>query len=84
MTMVPKMMPFRVVCFEGPHRGKIVATVWVRFGEDVEACMEATAGRMADEWACEMDVEAGAVFPSGKVASWDRVGMRVRPTEAVS
>ena len=78
--MTPTKFPVRYVIFDGPKRGKIVGTDYLRFGDAaVYDEVERRAARIAREWEAEIDIEFGAVMPSGKVASYERIGMRVLP-----
>lgn len=77
--MPPKNFPVRCVVYTGPHRGRVVATLWHAFGGDWIDHAETMAERMANEWNAEIDIETGSVMPSGNVGSWDRIGMRVAP-----
>lgn len=76
----PKMHPIRFTIFAGPHAGKVVGVRWFPFAQaDVWDRVEDIGFRMAREWDAEIDIESGSVMPSGRVADWDRVGMRCMP-----
>lgn len=79
MTNIPTTFPIRFVVFDGPDRGKVVATIWRKFANvDWDEVATAAEPFAADRGAA-IDIESGSVFPSGKVAAWERVGMRVCP-----
>lgn len=76
----PRNFPIRLVIFSGPCRGKVVATIYPPHGlTDWVDWAEVQAERMASEWGAEIDIQTGTIFPSGKIASWERAGLRVRP-----
>ena len=72
--------PHRFTCFA---TGRVIATEWFRAGSP--DMMEEVSKR-AEDWAriegVEVDVHSGSVMPSGKVGSWDRMGLRARPVSS--
>ena len=42
--------------------------------------IEDQAAKFANDRGVEIDIESGSVMPSGKIGSWERMGLRVRPT----
>jgi hypothetical protein len=59
--------------------GKVVGTDVIPFGMDWDE-IERRAERIAREWDAEIDISTSMVFPSGKIAGWERAGIRVRPS----
>jgi hypothetical protein len=78
MTAIPKRFPVEFVIFEGERRGKVVGRIWYAFATDWDI-IEEDAARAAREWDAEIDIHTGSVMPSGKVGTFERAGVRVRP-----
>jgi predicted kinase len=75
----PKQHPVRFTIIHGENAGKVVAVRWFAFAADIWDDVEAIGARMAEEWDAEIDIETGSVMPSGRVATWERAGMRCVP-----
>lgn len=80
MMNAPKRMPYRLVIHTGLRAGFVVATVWVDVPSPWIDRAEQDAARMAREHGEEIDIQSGVVFPSGRIAEWERVGIRVQPS----
>ena len=73
----PKRFPVKLTIFA---TGREVALFWVDFASDWIEYAETQAARMANEHGQEIDILTGSVMPSGRVAEWNREGLRVRPS----
>jgi hypothetical protein len=76
MTNTPKRFPVKFTLFA---TGREVAIVWFDFASEYLDRVEEIGARMAGEWGQEIDTLSGSVMPSGKVAEWERMGLRFHP-----
>ena len=74
--MTVKSWPFEFVDFA---TGRFIGREWFRPGDGIYDEVEDTATRIARIEGVEIDIIGCTVFPSGRIADRERIGIRVSP-----